>query len=352
MLTVCYARGTMVRTIDGEVPVETLKPGDKVMTLRGAELVPLPVIWIGYRRVNLLMHPQPRAVAPIRIERDAFADNVPHRDLWVSPDHAILTDCNLICARQLINGETIRQETDRDWIVYYHVELQRHAIMLAEGLPAESYLDTGNRGFFANSHLPGRLFPDLTDAADLPSRAANSCEPFAVDEMSIQPVWQRLAERAAALGRRPGKPRTSDDPQLRLLVAGRSIKPVTASANLHVFMLPRGASEVRLVSRAAAPCDTRPWLEDRRSLGVRVARLVVRCGNEVCDLPLDHPSLVKGWWAVERDGMALRRWTNGNAVLPLLLALPTAGDWSMLEVGIADTVLYLDLAERELALAS
>ena len=166
--------------------------------------------------------------------------------------------------------------------------------------------------------------------------------------MSIRPVWQRLAERAAALGRRPGSPQTSDDPQLRLLAGDRVIKPVTADAHRYIFMLPRGASEVRLVSRAAAPCDTRPWLEDRRSLGVRVARLVVRCGDEVCDLPLDHPSLVNGWWAVERDGMALRRWTNGYAVLPL----PAVGDWSMLEVGIADTVLYLDLAERELALAS
>ena len=84
-------------------------------------------------------------VAPIRIQRDAFADGMPHRDLVVSPDHAIFVDGKLICARQLVNGTTIRQELDWTAVDYYHVELDQHAILLAEGLPAESYLDTGNQ---------------------------------------------------------------------------------------------------------------------------------------------------------------------------------------------------------------
>ena len=346
VLMVCYAEGTMVEAIDGEVAVESLRPGDQVMTLCDGEFVPVPVIWIGHRRVNVAAHPQPRMIAPIRIEQSAFADNVPHRDLLVSPDHAILTDGKLICARQLTNGATIRQDTDRNSIVYYHVELEKHAIMLAEGLPAESYLDTGNRGFFANSDQPGHLYPDLTDDADNATREANSCEPFATDESSIQPVWQRLAERAAALGRRPASPQTSSDPKLRLLAGGRLIKPVTTDPHRYIFMLPRGVSEVHLVSHAAAPCDTRPWLEDRRRLGVLVARLVVRGGDERCDIPLDHPSLVSGWWAAERDGTALRRWTDGNAVLPL----PAVDGVPMLEIAIADTVPYI--VAEELALAS
>ena len=345
-LLVCYTQGTMVETVGGEVAIETLRPGDQVMTLCGGELVPVPVIWVGHRRVSLSAHPEPRMVAPIRIERSAFADDVPRRDLLVSPDHAILTEGKLICARQLINGATIRQDTDRNSIVYYHVELEKHAIMLAEGLPAESYLDTGNRGFFANSDQPGALYPDLTDDADNATREANSCEPFATDERSIRPVWQRLAERAAALGRRPASPQIADDPDLRLLSGGRLIKPVTTDARRYVFMLPRGVSEVRLVSRAAAPCDARPWLEDRRRLGVQVARLVVRGGDELCDIPLDHPSLVSGWWAAERDGIALRRWTDGNAVLPL----PAVGGVPMLEIAVSGTVPYI--VAEELALAS
>ena len=53
-----------------------------------------------------------------------------------------------------MNGSTIRREKGWSSVDYYHVELNEHAILLAEGLPAESYLDTGNRGFFANPGNP------------------------------------------------------------------------------------------------------------------------------------------------------------------------------------------------------
>ena len=156
-------------------------------------------------------------MAPIRIERDAFADGMPHRDLMVSPDHAIFVDGKLICARQLVNGTTIRQERDWTAVDYYHVELDQHAILLAEGLPAESYLDTGNSGFFANSGAPLVLHPDLTDETDYPTREAGSCAPFVWDEASVQPVWQRLADRAAAIGRPVSQRATTTDAGLRLL---------------------------------------------------------------------------------------------------------------------------------------
>ena len=198
---VCYARGTMIRTPDGELPVEKLRPGKQVITLVDGEEIPQTVTWLGHRRISLAAHPRPETVAPIRIQRDAFADGMPHRDLLVSPDHAIFVDGKLICARQLVNGTTIRQELDWTAVDYYHVELDQHAILLAEGLPAESYIDTGNSGFFANSDAPLVLHPDLTDETDYPTREAGSCAPFVWDEASVQPVWQRLADRAAAIGR-------------------------------------------------------------------------------------------------------------------------------------------------------
>ena len=147
---VCYAAGTRILTVTGERTVESLMQGDIVLTLASGELVPQPVRWIGRRRIDLTAHPRPETVAPVRIRRGAFAENMPHRDLLVSPDHAVFVDGKLICARQLVNGTTIRQETGWAAVEYFHVELDAHAILLAEGLPAESYLNTGNRGFFAN----------------------------------------------------------------------------------------------------------------------------------------------------------------------------------------------------------
>ena len=321
---VCYAAGTRILTATGERIVESLVQGDTVLTLSGDELAAQPVKWIGRRRIDLTAHPRPETVAPIRIQRGAFADNMPHNDLLVSPDHGIFADGRLICARQLVNGTTIRQEKGWTSVEYFHVELDAHAILLAEGLPAESYLDTGNHGFFANADAPLVLHPDLTDETDYPTREAGSCAPFVWDEASVRSAWQRLAERAAALGQPAPTPETTADPALRIVAKGRTVRPLYGENGLYIFALPKAATEVRLVSRAGAPTDTRPWLEDRRHLGVYVERILLRDASEMREVPLDHPGLSQGWWAVERDGKELRRWTGGDAVLPLpAMARPT-----------------------------
>jgi hypothetical protein len=308
-----------------------------VITLVDGEPVARPVKWLGHRRINLAGHPRPETVAPVRILRDAFADDMPHRDLVVSPDHAIFVDGKLICARQLVNGTTIRQELDWTAVDYYHVELDRHAILLAEGLPAESYIDTGNSGFFANSDAPLMLHPDLTDESSYPTREAGSCAPFVWDEASVRPVWQRLAQRAATIGRPVPEYETTAEPGLRLIAKGRPVKPVYADDRLVIFSLPRGAREVRLVSRAQSPTMARPWLEDRRNLGVRVGRIVLRGVSQVLEVPVDHPDIATGWWAVERDGQAMARWTDGDATVPL----PAIDGNGLLEIHLAGTMSYV-----------
>jgi hypothetical protein len=253
---------------------------------------------------------------------------MPHTDLLLSPDHAVFVDGRLICARQLINGTTIRQERDWTAVEYFHVELDTHAILLAEGMPAESYLNTGNRGFFANAGEPLVLHPDLTDETDHPTRAAGSCAPFVWDEASVRPVWQRLAERAEGLGQPAPMPETTADPDLRIIARGRTVRPLYGENGLYIFALPKGATEARLVSRAGAPTDTRPWLDDRRCLGVNVERILLRSAGELQQVPLDHPSLSQGWWALEKDGSTQRRWTSGDAVVPL----PAMAGPTMLEI--------------------
>jgi autotransporter passenger strand-loop-strand repeat protein len=142
----CFARGTRVMTERGEVAVEALSIGDHVVTLDGAAV---PVVWIGYRTVDCARHPNPEAVMPVRIQAHAFGRNRPGRDLLLSPDHAIFAEDVLIPVKHLVNGGTIRQ-LGVSTITYYHVELPRHAVIRAEGLPAESYLDSGDRGSFAS----------------------------------------------------------------------------------------------------------------------------------------------------------------------------------------------------------
>ena len=111
----------------------------------------------------------------------------------------VFVDGKLIGARQLVNGTTIGQEHGWTAVDYFHVELDAHAVLLAEGLPAESFSTPATATSWQFRRADAAA-PDLTDEADYPTREAASCAPFVWDEASVRPVWQRLADRAAALG--------------------------------------------------------------------------------------------------------------------------------------------------------
>ena len=89
-------------------------------------------------------------------------------------------------------------------------------------------------------------------------------------------MWQRLADRAAAIGRPVPQRVTTTDADLRLLTNQAPAKPVFSDSDRVTFVLPRGATRVRLLSCAQSPAEARPWLDDRRRLGVYVARIVLR----------------------------------------------------------------------------
>ena len=322
----CYAAGTRLRGAQGEIAVERLRPGDLLRTAGGALR---PVRWIGHRRIDLTRHPDPRRAQPIRIAADAFADGVPTRDLWLSPDHAVFDRGRLIPIRLLVNGATIVRETRRRTITYYHVELDTHDLLLAEGLPAESYLDCDNRGIFENAPEPLILHPDFYDpAAQAARRLATSCAPLADAADLVAPLWWRLADRAVALGFLVPAPSFTHDPALAVRTASGLVMPEIGADGSYRFALPAGPAT--LVSRAAYPQDATPWLEDQRRLGVMVRAL--KLGGT--PLPLDHPALTAGWWAPETDGTARWRWTDGAAALGTLTAP------AILEVTLGDTIPY------------
>jgi hypothetical protein len=153
----CFAAGTRIATAAGFAAVEELNIGDTAVTADGRLE---PIVWIGQRTVNCRVHPKPETVWPVRITCGAFGENVPVRDLYLSPDHAVFANDVLIPVKLLINGTTIVQ-VKRTNITYYHVELRRHDVILAERLPVESYLDAGDRANFDNDGKTIRLFPDF-----------------------------------------------------------------------------------------------------------------------------------------------------------------------------------------------
>jgi hypothetical protein len=141
----CFARGTLIRTAHGEVPVEDLANGDLVMTANGA----LPVKWVGRqtlrRNASASWHP---SVVPIRVSRFAIDDQTPQRDLYLSQEHSLLIDGVLIPVKHLVNGRSIAFDDDAvmsETIEYFCVELDNHEVIFAEGTAAESFRHTGDR---------------------------------------------------------------------------------------------------------------------------------------------------------------------------------------------------------------
>ncbi len=161
----CFLAGTAILGPAGDVAVEDLRVGDMVMTLTGDELRPEPVRWIGRRQVDPARHPRPCDVLPVRVRRGAFGNGVPRRDLFLSPNHAVFADDVLIPVKYLIDGAGIRQMPSAARFTYFHIELDYHSVVLAEGLPCESYLETGDRRMFENAGVPVALHADFTTLA-------------------------------------------------------------------------------------------------------------------------------------------------------------------------------------------
>jgi hypothetical protein len=194
-IAICFMAGAMIRTPDGEAAVETLKRGDLVLTAEGAAK---PVAWLGRQTISALFA-DPVRNWPVRVRAGAMGENVPSRDLLLSPDHALLVGGVLFHAGALVNGTSILRETHvpPTW-VYYHVELEDHSLILAENTPAETFVDNVERRNFDNWAEHEALYPDGKPISELPY-------PRAKGGRQVPPrIRALLAERAVLIGAQAG----------------------------------------------------------------------------------------------------------------------------------------------------
>lgn len=161
-LIYCYLPGTRILTPSGEVNVEALRLGDTVITrFSGAQTLK----WIGLQRyAGRFLANNPEKL-PVRIKAGALGQNLPVRDLWVSPGHSMLVGDNLLLAKNLVNGITILQEEAPELVEYYALELTGgHDCVIAEGAFSESFADgPGFRNQFHNAAEFYALFPDYRE---------------------------------------------------------------------------------------------------------------------------------------------------------------------------------------------
>ena len=135
----CFLKGTQILTPDGYRAIETLKNNDLVQSKFGGAQ---PIKWIfqtSYKKSNPAKS-WVNDVKPVRIAKSAIRENVPSSDLHVSPQHAIFIDGTLFPTEFLVIDVTIARDDEvaRDEIEYFHILLENHDVVVANGLECET----------------------------------------------------------------------------------------------------------------------------------------------------------------------------------------------------------------------
>lgn len=174
-LVPCFVAGSMIETTDGPRPVETLAVGDLVLTLDHG---PQPIRWCGSKTISFDKPDNLEKLRPIRIQAHAISQNIPDRDLFVSPQHRIFVQskicqrmfcCDevLVAAKQLCGIDGIEIDKSMDSVTYVHILCDHHEILVANGAATESLLK-GPEALKAVGHEAfgeiAQLFPEICDA--------------------------------------------------------------------------------------------------------------------------------------------------------------------------------------------
>ena len=289
----CFCAGTRIATPKGEVPVERLAVGDTVLTATGAVQ---RIVWIGAGRV-LVPRGRRSSATPVIVRKGALADDVPLSDLRITKGHSLFIDGVLIPVEHLINHHSIVWDDRTREVEVFDVELENHDVLLANGAPAESYRDDGNRWLFHGDNV----------GWGQPPRPA--CPPVFTGGEQVDEIWRRLLNRSGS----PQDLPTTDAPDLHLLVDGHRVDGRLMRAGVYSFKLRQPSTGVRIVSRANAP-DELGFARDPRRLGVAIRQILIWRGADLVKVPVHDERLSEGFHAFEVEHAF--RWTNGDALLP------------------------------------
>jgi hypothetical protein len=223
---VCYLRGTHIGTPEGERKIEDLNIGDLVPTRSGDSK---PIKWIGRQHFGKDAGSDwSEKLLPVRISSFALDEHTPHRDLYLSPNHALFIDDVLIPAIYLVNGTSIVQAMPEgvEEIDYFHIELETHEVIFAEGAAAETLLVVNEHEAFADlireqfdnfaerTQLYGNDLRPMTPCApricyngrrsELKALLRRAVSPILDIRNPIQLLHDQIAARAKELGSQPG----------------------------------------------------------------------------------------------------------------------------------------------------
>jgi hypothetical protein len=208
----CFLTGTTIRTADSDRKIEDLAVGDLLPTVFGGVC---PIQWIG--RYPFRKSDPSKAwvkdVLPVRVTRSALAPDVPNAELCITKAHALLIDDVLVPAGDLVNGTTITLYDARelDELEFFHIKLERHNVIYAEGAPCETlmYVDENAVNFAEYLRRYGDARIQESPCApllgfnggrnELKSRFRSALSPWIDRRQKLDIIRDELEERGLAL---------------------------------------------------------------------------------------------------------------------------------------------------------
>jgi len=208
----CFLKGTNIRTVEGDKKVEDLSRGDLLPTVFGGIC---PVQWIG--RYSLKKSDPTKAwvkkVLPVRVVRSALGIDVPCADLYVTKEHALLIEGVLVTAGSLINGTTITVYDPRqlDQLEFFHIKLERHNAIYAEGTPCETLMNVEESAINFPEYLRNYGRPTTQEARCAPllsctggrreirTRIRSAISPWIDRRQKLDIIRDELEERGIAV---------------------------------------------------------------------------------------------------------------------------------------------------------
>jgi hypothetical protein len=241
----CFLRGTLIRTAAGEIAVEDLRIGDVILDAAGAGTA---VKWIGRRRYAAPL-PENPDIIPVQIKAGALADDVPVRDLFLSPLHAVGVDGFLVPAGALINGVSVIDRADITEIEYFHIETGQHDMIIANGAPAETFIDHESRKMFDNADEYAQLYPHGQTLSHV------LCAPRLEFGPELESIRRKIALRAGVL---PAQPENSEvigflEHADRRTITGWAYAPARPNLPLGLEIFNRGALLARTIANIPRP---------------------------------------------------------------------------------------------------
>ncbi|EUK19428.1 Hint domain-containing protein [Commensalibacter papalotli (ex Servin-Garciduenas et al. 2014)] len=313
---VCFLAGTMIETPDGFCAVENITIGDLVMTYdyRTKTKNPRPVTWVGHKKkIVEKKSTYDESEYPVRILKGALAENIPNKDLLLTPEHCLFFDGKFIPVRMLVNDNSIFYDTSFTQYDYYHIETENHSVIIADGVLTESYLDTGNRHIF--NHDQNVIDTSFNHPKSWEDDAAAL---LTVTRDVVEPIYQNIFNRISKDQLNTKTTIMTKDPDLYLITdKGKVITQKTSQINNKLtFTLPADTQGVWIMSRTSRPCDViGSFIDDRRYLGVLVGDITLQRNGKTYDITTHTKTDCLSGWDVKENIPC--RWTNGKAFLPL-----------------------------------